>query len=118
MGVMVWFGGQIIMMAILPTLKAAGVDGLPAKVAQAFQRVAWPAYGLAFFTGIWNILALSSVEKSFAWSMTFGFKFLFVIFSGFAAALHQRAESPMIKGITGGAGFLFTLIAIFMGYVI
>lgn len=115
MAVTVWVGGQIVMMALVPVMKAAGVDGLPAKAANAFNAIAWPAMAIAIFTGIWNILALNSVEKSFAWSMTFGIKFLFVIFSGAGALLHQKADDPKKKGMFAGIGFLCAIIATFLG---
>ena len=118
LAVTVWVGGQIVMMAILPVLKAANVEGLPAKVAQAFQNIAWPAMAVAIFTGVWNILALNSVEKSFGWSMTFGIKFLFVIASGAGALLHAKTDDPKKKGIFGAIGFVTAIIAMVLGYVI
>ncbi len=118
LAVTVWVGGQIVMMAILPVLRAANIEGLPAKVAQAFQNIAWPAMAVAIFTGLWNILALNDVEKSFGWSMTFGIKFLFVIASGVAAFMHAKTDNPKMKAITGALGFVTAIIAMVLGYVI
>ncbi len=118
MAVTVWVGGQIVMMAIMPILKEAGIDGLPAKVAKGFQNVAWPAMAVAIFTGIWNILALNSVEKTFGWSMTFGIKFLFVIASGAGALMHAKTDDPKKKGLFGAIGFITAIIATFLGFVI
>ncbi|MFT7475569.1 MAG: putative copper export protein [Verrucomicrobiales bacterium] len=117
LGVTVWVGGQILMMALLPVLRSAGVDDLPAKAAQAFQKVAWPAFALAVFTGIWNLIEIDA-EKTTAWNMWFGIKFLFVIISGVAAFVHARTDKPAIKGATGAIGFLSALIALFLGFVI
>lgn len=118
LAVTVWVGGQIVMMAIMPVLKEANIEGLPAKVAQGFQNIAWPAMAVAIFTGVWNILALNSVEKSFGWSMTFGIKFLFVIASGAGALMHAKTDDPKKKGLFGAIGFVTAIIAMVLGYVI
>ena len=118
LAVTVWVGGQIVMMAIVPILEEIGVDGLPAKVAKGFQNVAWPAMAVAIFTGIWNILALNSVEKSFAWNMTFGIKFLFVVVSGVGAFKHSKTDDPKQKALFGAIGFVCAIVAMFLGYVI
>ena len=115
MAVTVWVGGQIVMMALVPILKATGVDGLPAKVAKGFQNVAWPAMAIAIFTGFWNLLALGGVEKSTGWNMTFGIKFLFVLISAFGALRHAKAEDPKQKGLFGAIGFGAAIIATFLG---
>ncbi len=116
LAVTVWVGGQIVMMALLPVLRAAGVDGLPAKAAQAFQNVAWPAFAIAMFTGIWNILAVG--ETSTGWSMGFGIKMIFVVISGVAAFIHAKNEDPKIKGMTGALGFISALVAMFLGFAL
>ena len=113
MAVTVWVGGQIVMMAILPALKAANVDGHPAMVAKAFNAIAWPAMAIAIFTGVWNLLAVG--ETSSAWGATFGIKFIFVVLSGFGALRHQKAEDPKKKGLFGAIGFGAAIIATFLG---
>ena len=116
LAVTVWVGGQIVMMALLPVLRSAGVDGLPAKAAQAFQNVAWPAFALAIFTGIWNFLSVD--DPTSGWSMVFGIKFLFVVASGVAAFVHAKTDDKKMKAITGALGFLTALVAMFLGYVL
>ena len=104
-------------LALLPVLRSAGVEGLPSKAAQAFQKVAWPAFGLAFVTGIWNILAVDMANTTFAYSMVFGIKFLLVLISGAAAFVHARTDKASIRGMTGGIGFLAAVVAMFLGFV-
>jgi len=118
LAVTVWLGGQIVMLAILPVLKEAGVEGLPAKVAQAFQNVAWPAMALAIFTGIWNIFAIDIENATTAWNIVFGFKFLAVVASGVSAFIHAKATEPAKKGLFGALGFGTALLATFLGIVI
>lgn len=118
LGVTVWLGGQIVMLALLPVLRSANEEGLAARGAQAFQKVAWPAFGLAFITGLWNLFETTGDENTTAWNMVFGIKFLFVLISGVAAFVHQKSDKPAIKGATGGIGFLAALIAMFLGYAL
>ena len=47
----VWVGGQITLAALVPALRAAGADA-PKAAANAFTRVAWPAFGVLLVTGI------------------------------------------------------------------
>jgi putative copper export protein len=118
LGVTVWVGGQVVMLSLLPVLRSAGVEGLPAKAANAFQRVAWPAFGLAFITGIWNIIEVDMSNVTTAYSMTFGIKFLLVIISGMAAWIHAKSAKPAIKGMMGGLGFLASLGALILGFAL
>lgn len=118
LGVTVWIGGQIVMLSLLPVLRKAEVEGLPARAAQAFQRVAWPAFGLAFVTGIWNIVAVDMSDTTTAYSVVFGIKFLLVLLSGIAAYAHAKSESAAIKGIMGGIGFASALGAMILGYAL
>ena len=52
----VWVGGQITLAALVPALRAAGRD-VPKTAARAFNRVAWPAFGVLLLTGVWNVAA-------------------------------------------------------------
>lgn len=118
LGVTVWLGGQIVMLALLTVLRNANVQGLPAQAARAFQRVAWPAYGLIFVTGIWNIFEVDMDNVSTGWNIAFGIKFLLVLISGAAAYVHAKTAKPSIKGMTGGLAFVSALVAMILGYVI
>lgn len=114
LGVIVWLGGQVMMLGLLPVLRQAGGD-VPKAAAIAFGRVAWPAFLLIIITGMWNVFALDMTNASTGWSMAFGFKFLLVIISGVAAWVHQRARTPSIKAMTGGLGFVTSLGALVLG---
>ena len=118
LGVTVWVGGQLVMLSLLPVLRAAKVEGLPAQAAQAFQRVAWPAFGLLIFTGIWNIMSVDLAEASGSYNAIFGIKFLLVLISGASAFIHAKASKPAIKGMTGALGLLSALGAMFLGYAL
>ena len=55
----VWVGGQIVVGALVPALRRSHPEALP-SIAKAFGRIAWPFFGLAVFTGIWNMVSLPS----------------------------------------------------------
>jgi putative copper export protein len=85
----VWVGGQFTLAGLVPALRAAGPD-VPKLAARAFNRVAWPAYGLLWLTGIWNLLVLPS-GLSTEYMVTLFVKILVVLASGITAFLHARA---------------------------
>ncbi len=114
LGMAVWIGGQIIMMALLPVLRAAG-DGLPAQAAAAFGRVAWPAFAVAVASGIWNILTIEMASVSSGYNIILGIKLLLVVLAGVATFMHQRATTASMRGATAGIGFLASLIVVVMG---
>lgn len=53
----VWVGGQIVVAGLVPTVRGFGPDA-PQQIAKAFNRIGWPAFGVAVITGMWNILAI------------------------------------------------------------
>ena len=59
----VWVGGQIVLGALVPTLRRMGGDA-PKQAAQAFNRVAWPAFGVAVVTGVWNLNEIGIEDTS------------------------------------------------------
>jgi len=118
LAVTVWLGGQIVMLSLLPVLRAAGVEGLPAQAARAFQRVAWPAFGIVFITGMWNLFEVELDNAETSWNVVFGIKFLFVLISGAAAWIHAKSTKPAIKGMTGAIGFIAALAAFILGFAI
>ena len=77
LAVTVWIGGQILVAALVPVLREIGHDA-PKRVAQRFGQVAWPFFGLAVVTGIWNLLAIPSGQSS-AYHTTLGIKVLLVV---------------------------------------
>jgi len=109
----VWIGGQVIMIALLPLLRE--VEGLPAKAAQAFGRVAWPAFALAVLTGIWNILTVPMADVSTGYNIVLGIKLLLVVGAGIATWMHQRASTASMRGATAGMGFVASLIVVVLG---
>ncbi|MEM9202718.1 MAG: CopD family protein [Actinomycetota bacterium] len=116
LAVCVWVGGQIIVAALVPVLRDISPDA-PRLAARRFGQAAWPAFGVAVVTGIWNILALPS-GLSFEYQVTLGVKLMLVVASGGAAFVHQQTSSPALRGATGGIGLIAALGALVMGVML
>ena len=50
----VWVGGQLTLAALVPVLRRHDA-AVPKIAARAFDRVAWPAFGVLLLTGLWNV---------------------------------------------------------------
>ncbi len=84
----IWVGGQIVLAGLVPTVRELSPEG-PAKAARAFNRLAWPAYGVAVITGMWNILVVPLGDLPHP---EIEIKLLVVALSGIGAVLHQFAK--------------------------
>ena len=102
----VWVGGQITLAALVPALRSAG-GGAPRAAARAFNRIAWPAFGVLLLTGVWNVLAEQRDDP--AYERTLMLKYTLVLVSGVTAFLHARARS---RGATAAFGALTGISAI------
>jgi putative copper export protein len=108
----VWVGGQLTLAALVPALRAAGPE-VPRAAAQAFNRVAWGAYAVLIFTGLWNILVVEPTWDS-PYGRTLMLKLVFVVLSGATAFLHARARSRRSLAVFGAASGLSALAVVFL----
>jgi putative copper export protein len=115
LGATVWVGGQITLAALVPALRAAGRD-VPKAAANAFNRVAWPAFALLVATGVWNVVAEG--DKGAAYQHTLSLKYGLVLLSGVAAFLHARAGSRTAMAVFGALTGLAALATLFVGIVL
>ena len=113
LGACVWVGGQLVLAGLVVTLRGISHDA-PGKVAKAFARFTWPAFGLLIVTGVWSVAAVGSGASS-NWNAVFGIKMFCVIIAGLGAFLHTKAASPKAKGIFAGVGMLGTIAALVLG---
>ena len=111
----VWVGGQITLAALVPALRAAGTD-VPRAAANAFNRVAWPAFGVLVVTGVWNVLAAD--DESAAFQHTLMLKYTLVVASGLTALAHAQAGSRRAMAIFGALTGLTALATLFVGVVL
>jgi putative copper export protein len=111
----VWVGGQLVLAAVVPALRRAGSD-VPRVAARAFNRVAWPAFGVLVATGIWNIVAEG--DRGSAYRTTLTVKLVVVAASGVTAFLHARTASRRGMAVFGALTGLTALGALLLGIVL
>ncbi len=109
----IWVGGQLVLAALLPALRRLAPDA-PRIVADAFARVAWPAFGVLVVTGAWNTWA-ERHELHGSHLVVLYVKLAAVVLSGATAATHTRARTPRGKAILGAGTGVFALAALVLG---
>ena len=111
----VWVGGQLVLAALVPVLRQVAPEG-PGAAARAFNRVAWPAFGVLIVTGVWNVLAEG--DRGSAYRTTLIVKLVLVAASGLTAFLHARARGRTALAVFGALTGLTALGALFVGVVL
>jgi putative copper export protein len=109
----IWVGGQLTLAGLLPAVRKLGADA-PRRVARAFARLSWPAYGVVVATGIWNVAATGKGQST-AWQALVGAKVAVVAIAGLAAWWHGRVKSRAWLGIWGGVTGVASVAALVMG---
>jgi putative copper export protein len=113
----VWVGGQIVMMGMVGPSRALGPDA--AKVlANAFSRLAWPAYAVLVITGFWNFSTFHWAAQSGAWKAVLVAKIVVVAAAGLGALLHSRATSRQALAVWGTVAGLASVAALAMGILL
>jgi putative copper export protein len=110
----VWVGGQFTVAGLLPTIRSLGEDA-PKKVARAFGRLLWPAYGVLVITGFWNISALTVKDASSTWKAVLMAKIAVVVVAGVAVFLHERATTKGALAVWGAIGAVASVAALCLG---
>ncbi len=114
----IWVGGQLTLAGLVSTVRTLG-DDAPARVAQAFNRIAWPAYVVVFFTGVWSLFdVLEQTSAPPGFHPWFEIKFLLFVVSGAGAALHVVGRSKPALAIGGAMSSLGGIGAMWLGVVI
>jgi len=118
----VWVGGQFVLAGVVPGLRAIdATNATPSAATKAaangFARVAWPAFAVAFVTGIWNILAIEG-SSSLAYNMTLGLKLLLVLAAAGSALAHSRTSSKPLLAATGAIGAITSVAVLFLGVLL
>lgn len=111
----VWVGGQITLAALVPALRAAGTD-VPRAAANAFNRVAWPAFGVLLLTGLWNLAAEG--DRGTDYRNTLVLKLVLVAVSGLTAYLHSTAGSRAAMAVFGALTGLSAIATLFVGILL
>lgn len=113
----VWVGGQFALAGIVPSLRRVAPTATNA-VAQAFARVAWPAFGLLVITGMWNLMAEDITSKTSAWQATLLVKIAIAVLSGVFVVVHSVGRSKLAIALGGALGALCAVAAMYLGVLL
>jgi putative copper export protein len=117
LAIAIWVGGQIVVAGIVPALRRTYPEATKV-VAQAFARVAWPAFGVAVVTGVWSLAVVDVTATSSAWQVTLLIKLALALASGAAAAAHAVGTSRAMIAVGGALGLLTALGATLTGVML
>ncbi len=117
LAVAVWVGGQIVLGGLVPHVRKSNPEALK-TIANAFGRVAWPAFGVAVVTGMWAILDIDVSAMDSSYHVTLGVKIVVVMLAGFAAAAHANTKSKLVLALGGAIGLLASLGALYLGVLL
>ena len=113
----VWVGGQITLVALLPLLRADPGD-LAKRAANAYNRIAWPAFAVLLATGVWNLVDIDVGDTSSAYQVTLGLKLVLVTATGLGALLHTKATTKIGLAVWGAIGGTAAIGALFVGVML
>jgi putative copper export protein len=113
----IWVGGQLTLAGLLPALRRLGPQA-PRRVAQQFNRIAWPAFGILVLTGVWNLVEVDVTSASTEYQTTLVVKLLLVVASGAGAAFHTRGRTRIGFAAGGAAAGLGAVGALFLGVLL
>ncbi len=113
----VWVGGQLTLAGLVPSLRRSHPHAVK-TAAQAFARVAWPAFGITLLTGVWNLMAVDITTASSAYQATVLLKIAVAIASGVFAAVHQMGQTKVALAVGGALGALTAVAAMFLGILL
>jgi putative copper export protein len=113
----IWVGGQIVMVGLIGPARRAGPE-VPAPLARAFARLAWPAYAVLVVTGFWNLSSFLWSGQTAAWQAVLIAKIVVVAAAGVGSLLHTRATSRAAMALWGSVTGLASVAALAMGVLL
>lgn len=113
----VWVGGQLVLGALVPRVRSNHPEALH-TIAVAFGRVAWPAFGVALVTGMWNLLAVDPAAHGNAYLVTLAVKLGLVGLAAIATLIHSNSHSKVGLAVGGAVGLLASLGVVWFGIVL
>ena len=113
----IWVGGQIVMVGLVGPARSAGPD-VPAALARAFARLAWPAYAVLVVTGFWNLSSFLWSGQTAAWKAVLIAKIVVVAAAGASFLLYTRATAPPAQALWGSVAGLASVAALVMGVLL
>ncbi|MEZ5340351.1 MAG: hypothetical protein R2706_02580 [Acidimicrobiales bacterium] len=109
---LVWVGAAVLLACA--HARTLGPDA-PKLIARAFEKIAWPAYGIAFFTGMWNLFEIDGAAPHSTPHLASRSR---CSSSPVPALLHSRTPSRPMMAITGAPGGILALVILFLGILL
>jgi putative copper export protein len=113
----VWVGGQFALAGVVGPLRRAAPDATKV-VANAFARLAWPAFAVLVITGIWNLVAIDVTATSNAYQATVLVKILLAVLAGVFVAIHSVGRTKLALALGGALGALCSVGALYLGILL
>jgi hypothetical protein len=80
--------------------------------------VAWPAFTLAVFTGVWNVLEVDPSQHGSSYLVTLLVKLLLVGTAAGATLVHSVSKSKIALAVGGALGLLASLAVTWLGILL
>jgi putative copper export protein len=113
----IWVGGQFALAGIVGPLRRTAPEATKV-VANAFARVAWPAFGVLVITGFWNLAEVDITNTDSKYQVTVGVKILVSILSGVFVAIHSIGRTKLALALGGALGAVCSVAAVFLGILL
>ena len=113
----VWVGGQIVLGGLVPKLRKVAPESLKVA-ANAFARIAWPAFAVVVVTGMWNILDITVGDMSTEYQITMFVHVLLAMAAAMFVVIHSIGQTKLALALGGALGLLTSLGAMFVGMLL
>jgi putative copper export protein len=113
----VWVGGQIVLGGLVPKLRQVAPESLKVA-ANAFARIAWPAFAVVVVTGMWNILDIKVGDMSTEYQVSMFVHVLLALAAAMFVVIHSVGQTKLALALGGALGLLTSLGAMFVGILL
>jgi putative copper export protein len=113
----VWVGGQIVLGGLVPKLRQVAPESLKVA-ANAFARIAWPAFAVVVVTGMWNILDITVGDMSTEYQVSLFVHVLLAMAAAMFVVIHSVGQTKLALALGGALGLLTSLGAMFVGMLL
>lgn len=113
----VWVGGQIALGGLVPKLRQVAPESLKVA-ANAFARIAWPAFAVVVVTGMWNILDIKVGDMSTEYQVSMFVHVLLAMAAAMFVVIHSVGKTKLALALGGALGLLTSLGAMFVGILL
>ena len=113
----VWVGGQSVLGGLVPKLRQVAPESLKVA-ANAFARIAWPAFAVVVVTGMWNILDITVGDMSTEYQVSLFVHVLLAMAAAMFVVIHSVGQTKLALALGGALGLLTSLGAMFVGILL